>query len=40
MVPKLEINKIGPTIDYENSEQIPFERVYVASQNDSVQLIN
>jgi predicted alpha/beta hydrolase family esterase len=36
MVPKLETNKTGPTIDYENSEEIPFEKVYVASHNDSV----
>lgn len=40
MVPKLEINKIGPTFNYENSEEIFFERVFVASSNDSVYLIN
>ena len=40
MVPKLEINKVGPTLNYENAEEIDFENVYVASENDSVLLIN
>lgn len=40
MVPKLEINKVGPTSEYENADEIPFENAYVASENDSVQLIN
>jgi hypothetical protein len=36
MVPKLEINKVGPTSEYENADEIPFENAYVASENDSV----
>lgn len=36
MVPKLEINKIGPTFGYDNAEEISFENVYVASDNDTV----
>ncbi len=40
MVPKLEFNKVGPTLNYKNAKEIPFENVYVASENDSVQLIN
>jgi hypothetical protein len=36
MVPKLEFNKVGPTLNYKNAKEIPFENVYVASENDSV----
>jgi hypothetical protein len=40
MVPKLESNKVGPTMNYENAEEISFENVYVASETDSLELIN
>jgi hypothetical protein len=31
MVPKLESNKVGPTMNYENADEISFENVYIAS---------
>jgi hypothetical protein len=40
MVPNLEKNKIGPTINYENAIEIPFENVYVANESDSAETIN
>jgi len=40
MIPRLEKNKVGPTQGYNNAEEVPFENVYVANENDSVELIN
>jgi len=40
MVPKLEKNKIGPTVNYDNAIEIPFENVYVANESDSAETIN
>jgi hypothetical protein len=40
MIPKLEKNKVGPTVGYNNAEEVPFENVYVANEKDSVELIN
>lgn len=40
MVPKLEINKIGPTVNYDNAIEVPFENVYVANESDTVETIN
>jgi len=40
MIPRLEKNKVGPTQGYNNAEEVPFENVYGANENDSVELIN
>lgn len=40
MIPKLEINKVGPTVNYDNAIEVPFENVYVANESDSVETIN
>lgn len=40
MIPRLEKNKVGPTPGYNNAEEVPFEKVFVAHENDSVELIN
>ena len=40
MIPKLEINKVGPTVNYDNAVEVPFENVYVANESDSVETIN
>jgi len=40
MVPKLEKNKVGVTKDYDNVDQIDFQHVYVATENDSASVIN
>jgi hypothetical protein len=40
MIPRLELNKVGPTPDYNNAQEIPFENVYVANEDDSADVIN
>jgi hypothetical protein len=41
MKPKLETDKVGPTKDWENADEIPFTRIYVASaENDTAETIN
>jgi len=38
--PRYEINKVGPTTDYDNAEQIDFSEVYVATEKDTAATIN
>jgi hypothetical protein len=40
MIPKLEKNKVGPTAGYNNADEVPFENVYVANENDTNEVIN
>jgi hypothetical protein len=40
MVPRLETNKVGPTIDFGNVDVIDFSKVYVATDADDVVVIN
>lgn len=40
MSPRVEHNKVGPTQNYNNADEIPFSKVYVASEKDSAQTIN
>lgn len=40
MVPKVEKNKVGPTPDYNNADEVPFDKVYVASDKDTAATIN
>ena len=40
MSPRVEHNKVGPTHGYNNAEEIPFSKVYLASEKDSAQKIN
>jgi hypothetical protein len=40
MVPRVETNKVGPTQGYNNADEVPFDKVYVASEKDSVDTIN
>ena len=40
MVPRLEKNKVGPTPDYNNADEVSFDKVYVASDKDSADTIN
>jgi hypothetical protein len=40
MIPKLEKNKVGPTAGYNNADEVPFENVYVANENDTFEVIN
>lgn len=40
MIPKLEVNKVGPTAGYDNAVEVTFENVYVANETDSVETIN
>lgn len=40
MIPRVEINKVGPTENYENAEEVSFENVYVANESDSYEIIN
>ena len=38
MVPRLEKDKMGPS--YDNADEIPFSKVYVAKENDTAATIN
>lgn len=40
MVPRVEQNKVGPTPGYNNADEVPFDKVYVASETDSAATIN
>jgi hypothetical protein len=40
MVPRLEQDKVGPTQDWENANEIPFSEVFVASDSNSATEIN
>lgn len=40
MRPRVEKNKVGPTQGYENADEIPFSKVYVANERDSAAKIN
>jgi len=40
MVPRLELNKVGVTPNFDNADPIDFSQVYVASANDSASTIN
>lgn len=40
MRPKLELRKVGPTPNWQNADEIPFDEVYVASESDSAATIN
>jgi len=39
-VPRLEFNKVGPTTNFDNVDQIDFSKVYVATETDSASTIN
>jgi hypothetical protein len=40
MVPRLELNKVGVTPNFDNADAVDFSQVYVASANDSASIIN
>jgi len=40
MRPKVEFNKVGPTKNWENADEIDFSNVYVASDKDTAAVIN
>lgn len=40
MIPRVETNKVGPTQGYDNADEVPFDNVFVASENDSADTIN
>ena len=40
MRPKVEFNKVGPTPNFQNSDEIDFSQVYVASDSDTAATIN
>jgi len=40
MIPRVEINKVGPTANYDNADEVSFENVYVANETDSFETIN
>lgn len=40
MVPRVETDKVGPTSDWTNADEIPFSQVYVASDTDNATYIN
>lgn len=40
MSPRVETNKVGPTPNYDNADEITFDKVYVANENDSAATIN
>eukprot|EP01126_Amoeba_proteus_P061068 TRINITY_DN8156_c0_g1_i3.p1 TRINITY_DN8156_c0_g1~~TRINITY_DN8156_c0_g1_i3.p1 ORF type:complete len:379 (+),score=75.47 TRINITY_DN8156_c0_g1_i3:657-1793(+) len=39
-VPKVEINKVGPTTDWDNVDEYDFSQVYVATDSDTASVIN
>jgi hypothetical protein len=40
MIPRLEKNKVGATLGYENADEIPFDQVFVAKETDTAETIN
>jgi len=40
MVPKVETNKRGHTVNWENADEVDFSQVYVAYETDSAATIN
>lgn len=40
MIPRTEKNKVGPTPGYNNADEVPFDKVFVAKDTDSVETIN